>query len=293
MIVRPPTPGDADAVAALLAAYDAANGAPPDTSPDDLREEWAELDLDRDAWLFEIDGRLAGYACVFGRSGRWSTDGYVHPELRGRGVGSEILRRAEARARELGAEDLRNATLHADEAGRSLFEANGYEYARSFLRMQIRLDGEQPDPELPDGLVLEAPRGGDVRAMYEATEEAFADHWGHTRESFEDWSRRRLDGADLSLWRVVRDGDEVAAVSINDWKRFGGGWVASLGVRPGWRRRGLGEALLLAAFREFRRRGETLVQLGVDSENPTGAVGLYERVGMQVVWRADVYRKQL
>lgn len=293
MIVRPPTAGDVDAVAALLAAYDAANGAPPDTSADDLREEWAELDLERDAWLFELDGRLAGYACVFGRPGKWSTDGYVHPELRGRGVGTEILRRAEARARELGAEELRNATLHADEAGKALFEANGYAFRRAFLRMEIGLEDEPLEPRLPDGLVLEAPRPGDERAIHDVVEDSFADHWEHAPYSFEDWSRRRLDGADLSLWRVVRDGDELAAVALNEWKRFGAGWVATLGTRRAYRRRGLGEALLLASFREFRRRGETVVRLGVDSESPTGAVRLYERVGMQVVWRADVYGKEL
>lgn len=61
MNVRPPTADDADAVAALLAACDASLGAPPDTTADDLRSEWAELDLARDAWLLELDGRLAGY----------------------------------------------------------------------------------------------------------------------------------------------------------------------------------------------------------------------------------------
>jgi mycothiol synthase len=291
--VRAPTPADAEAVAALVAAYDAAHGAPPDVSADDLREEWAELDLDRDAWLFELDGRLAGYACVFGRPGTWSTDGYVHPELRGRGVGTEILRRAEARARELGAGELRNATLHGDAAGRALFEAGGYAFRRAFLRMEIELDREPPEPRLPDGLVLEPARPGDEQAVHDVVEEAFADHWGHSAETFEDWSRRRLEGADLSLWRVVRDGDRLAAVSVNQWKRFGAGWVASLGTRRGYRRRGLGEALLLASFREFRRRGEAVVRLGVDSESPTGAVRLYERVGMHVVWRADVYGKEL
>ena len=64
-------------------------------------------------------------------------------------------------------------------------------------------------------------------------------------------------------------------------------------MRKPWRRRGLAQALLLASFRDFRRRGETLVRLGVDSENPTGAVRLYERAGMRQVWRADVYRKHL
>ncbi|MGZ4390061.1 MAG: GNAT family N-acetyltransferase [Gaiellaceae bacterium] len=293
MNVRPPTAGDADAVAALLAAYDESQGAPPDTSADDLLAEWAELDLARDAWLFELDGRLAGYGCVFGRTPeRLSTDGYVHPELRGRGVGSRILQLAETRARELGAPRLRNATLHADEAGRALFESRGYDYVRSFLRMAIELDGAPPQPELPEGLRLTGFEPDDARAVHAAIQEAFADHWGNVPEEFEAWRERRLAPADTSLWHVVKDGDEVAAAALCDL-RFGAGWVGALGTRAAWRGRGLGTALLLAAFREFHRRGERRVALGVDSENPTGAVRLYERIGMQVVWCADVYEKAL
>jgi len=291
--VRPPAPGDAPAVAALLAAYDESQGAPPDTSADDLLAEWEELDLARDAWLLELDGRLAGYGCVYGRAPeRLSTDGYVHPELRGCGAGARIIELAEARARELGAPRLRNATLHADERGRELFEARAYEYVRSFLRMAIELGGDPPEPELPEGLRLAGFEPDDAQAVHAAIQEAFADHWGNVPEDFETWRERRLVPADTSLWRIVKDGDDVAAAALCDL-RFGAGWVGSLGTRAAWRGRGLGTALLLAAFREFHRRGETRVALGVDSENPTGAVRLYERIGMQVVWRADVYEKAL
>ena len=75
---------------------------------------------------------------------------------------------------------------------------------------------------------------------------------------------------------------------MGDW-----GWIGTLGVRPGWRRRGLGLALLQEGFRRFAERGETVAALGVDSENPTGATRLYERAGMRVLWRADVWRKEL
>jgi mycothiol synthase len=291
--VRRPALADVEAVVELVAAYDSSLGAPPDASVDDLREEWADIDLERDAWLFELDGRLAGYGCVFGQPEKLSTDGYVHPALRGRGVGSAILRLSEERARELGAAQIRNATLHADTGGRALFEARGYEFQRAFLRMSVDLDGEPPAPSVPDGLRLERFDPADARAVHAALEEAFAEHWGNVPETFDSWQARRLEKADPSLWLVVKDGDEIAAASANHWKRFGAGWVGALGVRPQWRRRGLAEALLRASFREFHRRGETRVALGVDSENPTGAVRLYERVGMRTVWRADVYGKDL
>lgn len=290
--VRPPALEDAEAVAALVAAYDVAHGAPPDTTAGDLRDEWRALDLARDAWLLELDGRLAGYGCLYGRDGRASVDGYVHPELRGRGVGTRILELGEARARERGERRLRNGTLHADAAGRALLEARGYRYARSFLRMGIELDEEPPEPSLPDGLRLDSFRPDDAHAVHAAIQESFAQEWGFVPESFESWSERRLAAAETGLWLVVGDGGEIAAAALCD-RRFGGGWVGALGVRPPWRGRGLGRALLLAAFRRFRGLGETHVALGVDSENPTGAVRLYERVGMRPVWRADVYETEL
>jgi ribosomal protein S18 acetylase RimI-like enzyme len=69
--------------------------------------------------------------------------------------------------------------------------------------------------------------------------------------------------------------------------------VNLIGVRPEWRRRGIAEALLRAAFAEFFRRGELRVALGVDAESPTGATRLYERVGMRVFSRTVVYEKEL
>jgi len=99
---------------------------------------------------------------------------------------------------------------------------------------------------------------------------------------------------DPSLVPVVWDGDEVAAVSLNYPKRNGDwGWIGTLGVREGWRRRGLGLALLRESFRRFRETGETAVALGVDADNPTGATRLYERAGMQVAFEVVTYGKEL
>lgn len=75
--------------------------------------------------------------------------------------------------------------------------------------------------------------------------------------------------------------------------RFGGGWVGTLGTRKPWRGKGLGRALLLTAFGELCRRGETRVRLAVDAGNETGATQLYESVGMRVAWQADVYEKHV
>jgi ribosomal protein S18 acetylase RimI-like enzyme len=72
-----------------------------------------------------------------------------------------------------------------------------------------------------------------------------------------------------------------------------GGYVDQLAVRRPWRRRGLGSLLLLTAFAALRERGCPEAVLGVDSDNPSGAVGLYERLGMRRSTTHDFYEKVL
>ena len=108
---------------------------------------------------------------------------------------------------------------------------------------------------------------------------------------FDEWWALRKDD-DHSLWFVVRDGEEIAAIARCE-PMLGGGSVGMLAVRERWRRRGLGRALLLHAFREFRRRGWDRASLGVDSENPTDATRLYESVGMRVESEHVTFERQL
>src|SRR5687767_4728257 len=156
--------------------------------------------------------------------------------------------------------------------------------------------GEPPVSRVPEGIEIRTMRAGEERAIHETIEDAFADHWGHTRRSYDAFAKRTFarEGHDPSLCWVATEDDEPVAASLCDWKREGdSGWVQLIGVRPPWRRRGIAEALLQTAFAEFRRRGERRVALGVDAESTTGATRLYERVGMRVFSRVVVYEKEL
>lgn len=101
---------------------------------------------------------------------------------------------------------------------------------------------------------------------------------------------RRLEH---DLCFLVRAGDDLTAAAECKREQFGMGWVGTLGTRREYRRHGLGEALLRHAFRELFACGVRRVGLGVDAENTTGATRLYERAGMHVAFRADVYAKVL
>ena len=131
--------------------------------------------------------------------------------------------------------------------------------------------------------------------------DAFADHWDHqppTPAGREQWRRLMLENPrfDPDLWFLAAADGELAAVPLCGWHWSGDpafGWVHTLGVRRPWRRRGLALALLHHSFREFAVRGATRVGLGVDAENTTGAVRLYERAGMRVARRNDAWEKAL
>lgn len=297
--IRPATPEDASAVAELM---NAAEGEETDelSSVDDVLHLWRGLYLAADTRLVvSADGEIAGaIATIGGDVERASIDAYVHPEHMGRGIGTALLELAEARARELlaGSGRVENTVLASNERAASLLARHGYRVAMHYLRMAIDLGDEPPPaPEWPAGLDPRPFEHGHAERFHAALEEAFEDERGHTGETFERWRERRLDepSVDPTLWRAVWDGDEIAALIVVDRERFGMGWIGAVAVRRPWRTRGLGEALLRWAIRELHLRGERRVGLAVDSENPTGATRLYERVGMRVAWDAAVYEKEL
>jgi mycothiol synthase len=184
-----------------------------------------------------------------------------------------------------------------DDGMRGVVETAGYDYVRSSFRMTIQL-GELTRPEWPDGITVSPYDGADEKAVHAAHQEAFRDHWEHRDEPFDEWREWMVEtpSFDPSLWFVARDGDEIAGVSLCRVSHSGDeshGHCSVLAVRRPWRRRGLGLALLRHSFVEMAQRGMTRASLGVDAENLTGAVALYERAGMQVERRNDCWQKQL
>src|SRR3954454_9421070 len=185
---------------------------------------------------------------------------------KGRGLGTEIVERGGAFARAEGATKIHAGAAEPDAAGRALFESRGYREGRRSYAMAIELTEEPAPPVLPAGLVLDELHEGEYEAFYDALNEAFSEHWEWHPDPFDEWlERRRGQHCDEHgpVWFVVRDGDEVVAVTRNDVDVAGGGCVGAVVVRPAWRGKGLAKALLRATFAEFWRRGTTRVTLDV------------------------------
>ena len=301
---RRPQLSDAEAVHALIYASDVAEfGETSGYELAELNDDWSRMAMANDAWLaIDPGGGIAGYAFVQQRRYvRLDADIYVHPAHFGRGIGTTMIHLAEARAREwvpLAPPGirlvLRNWINARNGDACSLLEREGYAPERYFWRMEIELGEALPEPDWPEGIAVRAADAEqDQRTVFETSEEAMADHWGHVESTFEEWMARRTGhGFDPTLWFLATAGEEPAGVAVCRVSD-GIGWVDGLAVRRPWRRRGLGGALLRHAFGEFQRRGLPRAGLVVDAESPSGATRLYEQAGMRVSQQYAGYGKEL
>jgi ribosomal protein S18 acetylase RimI-like enzyme len=310
-------PDDAGPLAELLNRSAAADAAPWRVSGEEIASWMSRsnehFDPARDALVVEVDGVMVAFRDV-----EWidTNDGLreyrlggtVHPEWRRRGIGTWLLRDAEAHAR---SRDLAHPTEaprlygsfqpNSAEGALALMAAEGYEPVRWFFDMVRPTLDDIAEPPLPGGLELRPVGADQLRPLWDADVEAFRDHWGGfdaSEERFHEWQTDPK--FDPSLFVVAWDGAEIAGGVINeinatenaafDRKR---GWLASVFVRRPWRRRGLARAVVAASLVVLRDRGMTSAGLGVDADNPTGALRLYEEAGFAPEFRSTAFRKPM
>ena len=308
LTLRPLQWRDADAVAQLIYDACAAEGdAILAMSADELKHEWqsSDFNLEQDAFVVQTrEKRVVGYAELNNSYGHaiLNMDGNAHPDFKERGIGTTLLRVIEKRARELmslAEPDVRVAiktTINNNIAdGVTLHQNEGYQPVRYHWRMEVVLNNPPEKPKLPEGIELRPfIKGEHDVAVWRAQNEAFRDHPGSHESPLEEWRRVRFDDPefDPTLWAIAWAGDEVAGFSLNR-HRMGIGWIRTIGVRRPWRKRGLGEALLIHSFGEYYRRGQRTIGLGVNAHNPTGATRLYQKVGMYAASEHVTYEKEL
>ena len=271
------------------------------------------FDAARDVVVGELDGEVVATGrleWVDTRDGRYREYRHfssVAPSHRGRGIGTAMLAEMESLGRARAAEhasDRPRVLMSFAPAGRpaqGFLEANGYEVARWFFDMLRPTLDAIDSPPIPDGLELRPVRPEQHETIWRANREAFRDHWGGSDESIEVMERILGDpDTDTSLWLVAWDGDEVAGGVWNEIRPEENaalgvqrGWLDSVFTRRAWRRRGLAGALIGRSLELLRERGMTSAMLGVDADNPTGALGLYETAGFEVHDRFVALRKPM
>jgi len=287
-------------------------------SEDDMRNEWQSPNFDPADGIRIVenpDGLMVGYVEYFNNTSpyvyQW-TWARTRAGCEGQGIGSLMVQWAEEQGR---AEidkapadakvSIAAATPNGIEVAHKLFQDHGLVEIRRHYRMIIDLDGKPADPVVPAGYTLRRMRGDEeIRRVYRVVYESFRDHWSYLERPFEEalegYRHHLTSGEDYdpSLWWIAEHDatGEFAGVAV--CPAFMGaetdlGWISSLGVLRDHRKQGLGRALLLSAFNAFYQRGNARVGLGVDAQNLTGALHLYEDAGMHIDREFVLYEKTL
>jgi ribosomal protein S18 acetylase RimI-like enzyme len=235
--------------------------------------------------------------------------GDVHPYHRGRGLGEYLFAWMQRRARQ---------RLHSVDANLprvmrtfcaahlhdriELFERHGFQPVRYSFRMRRDLSQPIPVKSLPEGFELR-PHSPEIdRAMWQAFNESFQDHWSFEPVTESEWQMFFIQrsGFRPDLTFAVLEGTELVGFSFNrvspeENAREGiqQGWISDLGVRRPWRKRGIASALICETLRAFRAEGLDYATLGVDAENPTGALRLYESLGFVPVRQFITFEKEV
>jgi len=286
------------------------------TTLEDIANNYNHLencDPDKDMLMAEVDGRMISYSRVMWEKQEdgltyYFTFGFLLPEWRRKGIGTAMLAWTEDRLRRIASEHtwsgprfFQAGAAETEKGTIALLEKFGYKPVRYEYSMKRLVTDPLPDALMPAGLEVRPVKDEHIRPIWDAMQEAFRDHWGYVPESdivYQAWQGERSFQPDL--WKVAWEGDQVAGMVLNfidheenkEYERLRG-YTEGISVRRPWRKKGLARCLIVQSINMFKDMGMTETALGVDSQNPNGALNLYQGVGYKQVKQFMVYRKPL
>jgi len=283
---------------------------------EDIKNQYAHLnncDPDKDMIFAEIDGETIAYSRVEWWQEEDPNDRiYTHfvlivPEWREKGIEQSMIQWCEKRLLDIAEEHPQDSkrlfqtysSAHKPSFNKVL-ESFDYEAARFFIEMSRSLE-VIPKAGLPEGIEVRDVIEQDERKIWDASVEAFLDHWGFAKPTEEDYiSYKESKYWQPEHWQVAWDGDEVVSSVMNyidyDYnqkfqrKR---GWTENISTRRDWRKRGIARALIVSSMQMHKAKGMTEVALGVDTNNPSGALKLYQSLGYKKDKTEMIYRKEM
>ncbi|MBG0787177.1 MAG: GNAT family N-acetyltransferase [Anaerolineaceae bacterium] len=283
---------------------------------DDLEHDYSHLtncDPKEDMILAEVNGQTVAYGRVSwhqidkNKNRIYSQFIKIIAEWRDMGIEQAMMAWNEKRLQTISAEHPNDGkrfyqtySLENKVSLNAILKDMGYEPTRYFFEMNRPLD-EIAEAVLPEGIEVRPAKKEDYRKIWDASIDAFRDHWGFSEPEEEDYisySTSRYFQPDL--WQVAWDGDEVVASILNYIdeeynKKFNKkcGWTEEISTRREWRRKGIATALIARSMQMHKDHGMTMVALGVDTENPNGALQLYEGLGYKKIRTMITFRKEI
>jgi ribosomal protein S18 acetylase RimI-like enzyme len=285
--VRAATTADLDDVLALLTARDRAAFGDVEIQRRYLEHDFAQTGTD---CLVSTDTRqVTGYATL---DSAFDTSLSATDDP----TADELLAAVEQRARERGFDHLACTAVPEDAILWRLLERHEFARERDVLRLWRSLDTDLTAPSWPEGITVRTFTAADGEPVHQLLDAIYAG-WDpdSVQRDHDDWLEFMTahDDFDPTLWFLGERSGELVACALHWRPNNGDGWVKDIVVRESERGRGLGTALLWHAFREYSARGANRIGLKVDSNNPTGALRLYESVGFSVDRTYRIWAKQL
>jgi GNAT superfamily N-acetyltransferase len=303
-------------MAGIANAYAEWRCLPFQTSVEELTNDFDHddnIDTRRDILFAEVNGEPVGYVGVFhfvndDREQIFVHNGNLLPAFADAGLWPALVAWAEKRAGEIaqaephdGERFLQTFAPEAMQDKIATAEQFGYARVRYGFMMVRPLDEPIPNLPLPAGVEIRPKQREHYRATWEARNEAFRDHWGHHEQTEVDWQGYQTwpdHQPELCqvAWDVAKNevaGEVNVTIYQRDNEAFGikRGWTDPIFVRRPWRKQGLAKALIARAMQVLKDAGMNEAALGVDAQNPNGALKLYESLGFRVSFRTFTYRK--
>lgn len=279
LTTRPLQRSESRALFELCAAQEQHDTGSVDIEEADLISDWARPGYDLAASSIGVyDGeRLVAYA-----EHMWGdrVDAAVHPDHRGRGIGTWLAGWLREHAAALGAPRIGMPVPEGSDGDR-LMAALGYPIRWTSWILALPEGTEIESRELPPGYQVGEATPEQRVPLHDVLEDAFLEWSERDRETFEAFTAQVLQRPGFESWnlRVVTDpAGGVAAAAVVFLAENGTAYVSRLATRKDQRNLGLAQALLVDAFAAGREHGAVVSELSTDSR--TGALGLYEKVGM-------------
>lgn len=289
---RAATPEDAVAVLRLIEIAEDHYDGVVEVDASDLESDFQRVgfDLGRDCVLVFDGDEAVAWCNVY----KERAEGDVRPSHQGRGIGRALLRWSETHALEVGGAKVTQAITDDNGDARELFLGNGYATSETAWILQISFDGPPPERPTPDGISIRPYTDADARDVHRLIDDAFSEWEGREPMTFEEWRVFIIDHKAFSprLSRLAFDGVELVGATLSfDYEIEEEGWIQQVATTATHRHRGIARALLYETFRAFYDEGQSTC--GLSTESRTGALSLYEKVGMHVRRSYTKYTKPL
>jgi len=285
-------------------------------SIEDVKREIKHLencDPLRDMLVAEVDGNVIGFTRLW-----WNKDSngvYLYnqfvdllPEWRGKGIRNAMLKYNEQKLRESSqnhpadaCQFFQSTAADSEKDWISVLTTEGYTVFRYGFHMKRPNLENVPDYPLPEGIEVRPAKPEHYRAIITAWNEACKDMRGQIPIS--DEAAKGFQESPIfnpSLWQIAWHKNEVVGTVLNfiddrenseyNCKR---GHVEAISVQRHWRGRGIAKALIARSLNLLKDKGMNEAVLGVDAENPSGALYLYKEMGFQIEKRVAFYRKPM